>query len=102
MGRLLFLLLFIPAHSFVTLLAVQWAFNPPPGVPGMLWKGVALTVASPVILPLMMFDPDGDRLPRWVQWLSLPVNSLVWGLAILLVVSLIERLLTRRRGPNGD
>ena len=38
-----------------------------------------------------MFDPDGERLPKWVQFVSLPANSLIWGMGLPFVVSITKR-----------
>lgn len=52
----------------------------------------AFAVPMRTKLPFLLFDPDGERLPKWVQFISVPLNSLVWGMAILLVAGLIERV----------
>ena len=33
-----------------------------------------------------MFDPNGERLPEWIQFASVPLNSLVWGIGLMLVL----------------
>ena len=92
-SKTVFLLVFIPTHSFLTLLAVQRLYNPPsPGFLAALWKTFAIALASPVLLPLILLDPDGDKLPKWLQWLSFPFNSLVWAGAILLAAGVMKWL----------
>lgn len=89
--KILFLILFVPAHSALTLVALQPLFNPPPpGLAATAWHVARVVLTSPLVLPLMMLDPDGERFPRWLQWLSLPLNSLVWGLAILAACAAIR------------
>ena len=95
--KALFLSLFIPVHSLVTLLVLQRMFNPPPGGGSILFKIFSVGLASPVLLPLVMFDPDGDRLPRWLQVISVPLNSLVWGLGLLILIGIAKRFAGRRR-----
>ncbi|MBI2927825.1 MAG: hypothetical protein HYY24_19205 [Verrucomicrobia bacterium] len=94
--KALFLILFIPVHSLVTLLVLQRMFNPPPGGGSIFFKIFSVGLASPVLLPLVAFDPDGDRLPRWLQVASFPLNSLVWALALLMLFSVAKRLAGRR------
>jgi hypothetical protein len=95
--KLLFLLLFVPLHSFLSLTLLQQGFNPPPGGHSALFRCFSVVVLAPVLLPLVMFDPDGDRLPKWFQYLSVPLNSLVWGLGVLLLLGLIKRWGARLR-----
>ncbi len=104
MKRILFLILFVPAHAFVTLVLVQRMYNPPASP--ALWEkicnvaGVIFTL--PVLFPLMWMDPDGDRTPRWFQMLSVPLNSLVWALAVLCCLAVFKRLLgVGGRAPVG-
>jgi hypothetical protein len=89
--KALFLVLFVPMHSFVTMFVLQRGFNPPAGGHGGLFTAFAALITSPVLLPLLMFDPDGERLAMWVQILSVPVNSLVWGIGVLLVLAVVKR-----------
>lgn len=77
-ARLLFL--FVPGHAFVTLLTVPLLVNSPSGGGSILVKGLAAAVASPVLPPLVRFDPEGDRRPDWCHVAAVPFHSLVWGL----------------------
>ncbi len=95
--KLLFLLLFVPAHAFASLAVLQHGFNPPPGGHSALFRMASAVMASPILVPLVMFDPDGERLPKWIQLVSVPLNSLVWGIAILLVAGLIKRVVRESR-----
>ena len=94
--KALFLILFIPLHSFLTLVMLQRMFNPPLGGLSSLFKVVFALLTSPIILPLLMFGPDGDRLPKWFQLLSVPLNSLVWGLGLLLLFAVVKRYRSRK------
>lgn len=97
--KLLFLLVFVPVHALLSLNALHYAFNPPSGGHSALSKLWVPTITSPVLLPLVMYDPDGERLPEWIQFVSVPLNSLVWGIAFLLAFGLIKRCCaSHRRG----
>ena len=89
--KLLFLLFFVPVHAFLSLTVLQHGFNPPPGGHSALFRLLSAVITAPVLLPLVMFDPDGERLPKWIQFVSVPLNSLVWGIGLLLIVALIKR-----------
>lgn len=89
--KLLFLSLFVPAHAFLSLEALRHGFNPPPGGHSAICRGLSALVTAPLLLPLVMFDPDGERVPRSVQLLSLPLNSLIWGMGVLLAHGLVKR-----------
>ena len=97
--KLLFLLLFVPVHAFLSLLALQHTFNPPAGGHSALFRFFSAVITAPVLLPLVMFDPDGERLPKWIQFGSVPLNSLVWGIGLLLMVYVIKRC--RRSHAHG-
>ncbi len=98
-AKLLFVLLFVPAHAFLSLTLLQRAFNPPPGGNPALFQFVSAVIMSPLLLPLLMLDPDGERLPKWIQFVSVPLNSLVWGIGLLLLVCVIKRW--RRSHAHG-
>jgi hypothetical protein len=89
--RALFIVLFVPLHSFLSVLLLQRAYNPPAGGTSVLFHALLVTITGPVLLPLVLFDPDGDRLPRWLQVLSVPFNSLVWAAGLLLLVALVQK-----------
>jgi hypothetical protein len=96
-AKVLFLILFVPLHALLTLLVLQRSYNPPPGGSSVLFKACSLVVTSPVLLPLVRFDPDGDRLPKWFQVASVPLNSLVWALGLLVLFGVAKRLAGRGR-----
>ena len=98
-AKALFLILFVPLHSLLTFVVVQRAFNPPAEGSSLLFKSFLVLITSPILLPLLMFDPDGDRLPRWLQMLSVPFNSLVCGLLLLLAFAVLRRYCRSHRGP---
>ena len=89
--KLLFLLFFVPVHSFLSLTVLQRGFNPPPGGNSAFFQFFSTVIMSPLLLPLVMFDPDGERLPKWIQFVSVPLNSLVWGIGLLLLVYVVKR-----------
>lgn len=90
-AKLVFLLCFVPFHGWLSLTMLGHGFNPPPGGHSALFRFFSAVITSPILLPLVMFDPGGERLPKWLQVVSVPVNSLIWGMGLLLLVSLIRR-----------
>lgn len=101
-AKLLFLLLFVPFHSFLSLAVLGHGFNPPPGGHSTLFRFLSAVVTAPILLPLVMFDPDGERLPKWLQWLSLPMNSLIWATGVLLLGGLIKRMRVEREQRSAQ
>jgi hypothetical protein len=97
--RMIFLVIFVPVHSAIELALIHRLYNPPSNpVLSHVWRTLGVVVTMPVLLPMMLADPDGDRFPRWVQWASVPVNSLVWGVLILLAAAAVRRLWLRCHG----
>ncbi len=70
-----------------------------PGGNSVFFQFFSAVIMSPLLLLLVMFDPDGDRLPKWIQFVSVPLNSLVWGIGLLLLVYVIKRW--RRSQAHG-
>jgi len=101
-AKLLFLVCFVSVHAFLTLTVMHQCYNPPAGGHSALFKLLAAVTTTPLLLPLVMFDPDGERLPEWVQYISLPLNSLIWGLGLLLAFVLIKRWRTSRRAGLAE
>ncbi len=89
--KALFLLVFVPVHALLSLSALQHTFNPPTGGHSALFRFFSAVIIAPLLLPLVMFDPDGERLPKWIQFVSVPLNSLVWAVALLFLVYLSKR-----------
>ena len=89
-----FLVLFVPVHAALTLFLLGRGFA---GSGGAVERILAVAVTSPVLLPCLLYDPDGDRLPRWFQFASIPLNSLVAGLLLLLAYTVIRWLAAGRR-----
>lgn len=89
--KLLFLLFFVPVHAFLSLTVLQRGFNPPSGGNSAFFQFFSAVIMSPLLLPLVMFDPDEESLPKWIRFLSVPLNSLVWAMGLLFVVYLIKR-----------
>ena len=70
-------------------------------MPRAACRAVLFVLASPVLLPCIMMDPDGGRFPKWFQISSFFVNSLVWAVLILLIVAVIKRFGNKKRAtPN--
>ena len=105
MGKLVFLLFFIPAHVILTLVTLEPSLTPPPGLAATAWHAARRLLLLPIILPLLLFDSDGDWLPRWLQWLALVVNSAIWGVALIAAWTAVRWLyvqLGARDGRAGD
>jgi hypothetical protein len=92
--KALFLVIFVPAHSALTLLLLGRGFA---GSGGAVERILAIAMTSPVLLPCLLYDPDGDRLPRWFQFASIPLNSLVAGLLLLFAFTVVRWLAAGRR-----
>jgi hypothetical protein len=103
MRKLLFIVVFTVAHAFLTLSMITWGCRH--GFGGSLLQRLnSLVVAvfmSPVVLPMVYSDPDGDRIPRWFQWSSYFLNSMIWAVAILLLFTAVKSL-SRKRGGKAD
>ena len=101
MLKALFLIVFIPLHAAVTFLLVTRLYSPPSsGLPDTILRVAGLVFSMPLLYPLISFDPDGDRIPRWLQWLSLSLNSLIWGLLLLAAAAVVRWLWEKLQ--NGD
>lgn len=98
--KLLFLVLFVPLHAYLSLVTLQRSFNPPPEGHSSFITAFSALIISPLLLPLLMFDPDGERLSKWIQFLSVPLNSLIWGMALLFAVRVIKGWAPNRHGSN--
>ena len=94
-ARLIFLLVYVPIHTGLSLMGLHQAYNPPSGGLSTFAKCWIVTVTSPILLPLVRYDPDGEKLPEWLQYVSGPLNSLVWGIALLLVYELVRRWIVK-------
>jgi hypothetical protein len=93
MLKALFLIVFVPLHSIATFWLVSRFFSSPAtGLPDTILRVAGLIFSMPLLYPLICFDPDGGRIPRWLQWLSWPLNSLIWGLVLLAVAAMARWL----------
>ena len=101
MKKLMFLVAFTAGHAFLTLFMISWGCSHRLANPvwERLYNLVVAIFMCPVVLPLVFFDPDGDRTPRWFQWSSYFVNSMIWAAVILLLFAIVKRLLGNR-GPK--
>jgi hypothetical protein len=94
MKKLTFMVAFTAGHAFLTIFMISWGCGHR-FASSVLERVYSLVVAifmCPVVLPLVFFDPDGDRTPRWFQWSSYLVNSLIWAVVILLLLAAVKRL----------
>jgi hypothetical protein len=103
--KIIFLIVFVPVHYFLTVLLMQrYLFNYNPnvdtGLSAELCRVLAWAFTLPVILPMMMFNLLNEYQPLWLQILPGILNSLAWGIAILLLVDGIKRLRIRKVRPK--
>jgi hypothetical protein len=95
MKRVLFVLVFVPVHWVLTIVSFQRLLNYNPIVDVGLWPKVvnvcAVVLSLPVLFPLILLNPDGGRFPGWFEVLSVPLNSIVWAVLILLLIVGIKR-----------
>jgi hypothetical protein len=98
--KIIFLVLFTPIHTIGTLIMVQrFFFNPSRsgGATEAICKIITFIFTLPVMYPCMRIDPDGELLPRWFQFFSVFLNSLIWALLLLLIFHIVRRLSRRNR-----
>ena len=70
------------------------------GLPAELCRVLAWAFTLPVILPMMMFNFLHEYQPLWLQILPGILNSLAWGIAMLLLLDGLKRLRIRKARPN--
>ena len=103
--QIIFLVLFTPIHLCATLAMVQrFFFNPSRnrGAIEIVFQYITFVLSLPVLYPCIRIDPDGKRLPRWFQFSSILLNSLVWALLLLLVFNVVKRLRTKHAKPDAN
>ena len=101
MFKALFLVVFVPVHTVVTFLLVARLYSAPsPGSADAILRVAGRIFMLPLLYPLVRFDPDGDRIPLWLQLVSWPLNSLIWGLVLLAAALMLRRL--REKLMDGD
>lgn len=103
--RALFAVVFVPVHAVLTVLCVvhwlNWNYVVDMGLWPRFVNLCARVLSLPLLLPLMMLDPDGERFPMWFRHGSVLVNSLLWAILILFVIAGIKRLRSENNGtPN--
>ncbi|UCG57060.1 MAG: hypothetical protein JSU70_19620 [Phycisphaerales bacterium] len=101
--KVVFLIVFTPIHTFVTILMVQRFFYNPSrnaGVMEAVCKIITFVFTLPVLFPYMLIDPDGERSARWFQGFLLFFNAFVWALLLLLLFYIVKRLRARRVKPG--
>ena len=103
--KIIFLIAFVPVHYFLTLHLMQrYLFNYNPNVDNGLFdelcRVLTLAFSLPVTLPLMMLNILHEHQPLLLQILPGIINSIVWGIAILLLFDGIKRLRIKIKG-NG-
>ena len=88
------LVVFVLTHALLTHTMLLRAFDSQAAG----WRVAAATLSMPLLLPLILSDPDGDRLPRWLQVVSFPLNSAIWAAGIAIIATTGRR---RRRQHRG-
>ena len=104
--KIIFLIAFVPVHYFLTVLLMhRYFFNYNPnvdtGLSAELCRVLAWAFTLPVILPMLMFNLLNEYQPLWLQILPGIINSLAWGIAILLLLDGIKRLRIRKAKGKG-
>jgi len=104
--KLIFLIAFVPVHYLLTVLLMQrYLFNYNPnldtGLLAELYRVLAWAFSLPVILPMMMFNLLHEYQPLWLQILPGIINSLAWGIAILLLLDGLKRLRIKKARSKG-
>ena len=97
MRRAAFLLIFILTHALITHQTLLRAYNRPAAG----WRVAGAGLSMPLLLPLIHFDPDGERLPRWFQVASFPLNSATWAAGVMFIGTAIRWRRARRRQFRG-
>lgn len=104
MKKLAFMVAFTAGHGFLTLFMISWRsghrFASP--VLQLLYDSVLAIFMCPVVTLSIYFDPDGDRTPKWFQWSSYFVNSVIWAVVILLLFAAAERLSRKNSRLESD
>jgi hypothetical protein len=104
--KIIFLIAFVPVHYFSTLLLMQrYLFNYNPnvdtGLLAELCRVLAWAFTLPVILPMITLGLLHEYQPLWLQILPGIINSLAWGIAILLLCEGIKRLCAKKAKGNS-
>lgn len=103
MKKVIFLIVFVPVHWFLMMMLVQWYwFNYNPNVDTALWAKflhvMSFVLSVPILVPFIVTDL-GEYWPLPLQLLPSVLNSLLWAVVVLLVVSGIKRF-RRRKGES--
>jgi hypothetical protein len=107
MKKWIFVIAFTIGHAYLTLFMISWGcrHRPASSVLESLYSATVAVLMCPVVLPLFFSDPDGDRIPRWIQWSSYFVNGMIWAAVILLLFATVKRLSrskTMASAPNQE
>jgi hypothetical protein len=89
-----FLAVFVLTHALLTHATLLRAYE----TQAAGWRVAAATLSMPLLLPLIQFDPDGDRLPTWFQLASFPLNSAIWAAGIAIIATAVRRRRSQHRG----
>jgi hypothetical protein len=94
MKKSFFVIAFTIGHAYLTLFMISWGrrHRPASSVLESLYSSVVAVLMCPVVLPLVFSDPDGDQIPRWIQWSSYFVNGMIWAAAFLILFAIVKRL----------
>jgi hypothetical protein len=94
--KIIFLIVFVPVHLFLTLYLIQWywiGYNP--NVHTALWQKLLHVIAFVFAQPIVWSAIITDLLEYWPIWIPMFfhfLNSLIWALVILSIFCRIKRL----------
>ncbi|MHC4543443.1 MAG: hypothetical protein ACYTDW_00635 [Planctomycetota bacterium] len=96
MKKIIFLIVFVPVHLFLTISLIQWYWiNYNPNVHTALWQQLcrimAFVFAQPIVWPVIITDLF-EYWPIWIPMFFHSLNSLIWALVILAIFGKVKRL----------
>lgn len=100
LGKPIFLMVFVPLHSFWTaiLVACYWFkydLEVYTSIWGKLLHVLSFVFSLPIVWPMILSD-EAAHSPTWIQFLLYILNSFIWAALILLLYSRLKRLLLRK------
>jgi hypothetical protein len=91
--RMIFVVVFVPVHFFLTLVLLQhYGFNFNPNVGGLFGQFCHVVAAIFAVPLLTLLDAIGisEYSPLWLQLLALAFYSLLWAIFVLAVWAIIK------------
>jgi len=102
--KIIFVIVFVPVHLALTAYCVirwlNWNYRVDTGLWPRFINLCARILSLPLFLPLLMFDVEGNRTPRWLGVVELFANSIVWAVLILLVIAATKHFRNRKRSQR--